>query len=197
MAIREGANQFNKLTSVDMKAFIMTLSILLGTTQAFGVAPVSIHVAHRSTPSQKLVKAASSAAVDADGLMDMDVVIYSAADSDERCIGAVQEDGTIAQLSAWSFDPAFGDAVELLVDEEDRPGYPGDQVVVHSIIPEESLSYGSRQVGGGKGTRLPFSWSTIASFGCVKFSTKKNVGLSLVMVQLLKETKTREFMSNQ
>lgn len=58
-------------------------------------------------------------------------------------------------MSAWSADPAFGDSVELLVDEEDRPGLTGDQIIVHSIIPEESLSYGSRQVGGGKGPGNP------------------------------------------
>lgn len=94
-------------------------------------------------------------AVDFDGLMDMDVVIYSEKDSDTKYIGAVQEDGTLSPLSAWSSDPAFGDSVELVVDEEDRPGLQGNQIVVHSIIPEESLSYSSRQVGGGMGPANP------------------------------------------
>ena len=90
--------------------------------------------------------------------MDMDVVIYSEKEnnSEQKYIGAIQEDGTLSPLSAWSSDPAFGDSVEFLVDEEDRfPGLVGDQIIVHSIIPEESLSYGSRQVGGGKGPGNP------------------------------------------
>jgi hypothetical protein len=88
--------------------------------------------------------------------MDMDVVLYSENDSEEKKLGALQEDGTLSPLSTWSTDPAFGTSVEFLVDEEDRfPGLAADQIVIHSIIPEDSLSYGSRQVGGGMGPGNP------------------------------------------
>lgn len=94
--------------------------------------------------------------IDFNSLMDMDVVIYSPKNDDKKYIGAIQEDGTLSPLSAWSTDPAFGDSVEFLVDEEDRfPGLQSEDVVVHTIIPEDSLSYGSRQVGGGKGPGNP------------------------------------------
>lgn len=131
-----------------MRIFLL-FGLLFDATRGFIVAPSS----RLSTPFQRRDDSSSRRrAVDFDSLMDMDVVIYSEKDSEQKYIGAVQEDGTLSPLSAWSSDPAFGDSVEFLVDEEDRfPGLVGDQIIVHSIIPEESLSYGSRQVGGGKG----------------------------------------------
>mmetsp|Transcript_35474 Transcript_35474/g.73879 ORF Transcript_35474/g.73879 Transcript_35474/m.73879 type:complete len:184 (-) Transcript_35474:301-852(-) len=93
-----------------------------------------------------------------DGLMDMDVVIFkeNGEESDKKFIGAVQEDGTLLPLSAWSDEPAFGNSIELLVDEEDRNGgLDTESITIESIVPEESLSYGSRQVGGGKGPGNP------------------------------------------
>ena len=96
-------------------------------------------------------------AVAFEDLMEMDVVIYSEKDNlDTKYIGAIQEDGTLSPLSAWSTEPVYDEAIELIVDEEDRfPGLQGDQVIVHSVIPEKSLSYSSRQVGGGKGPGNP------------------------------------------
>lgn len=96
-------------------------------------------------------------AVDFDSLMDMDVVIYSRKDNLEcRQIGALQEDGTLAPVSAWSEEPVYGTSLEFVVDEEDRfPGLTGDDVIVHALIDPSSLSYGSRQVGGGKGPGNP------------------------------------------
>jgi hypothetical protein len=96
-------------------------------------------------------------AVDFDSLMDMDVVLYSEKDSTaKKRLGALQENGSLSPLSTWTTDPAFGTSVEFLVDEEDRaPGLAADQIVIHSIIPEDSLSYGSRQVGGGMGPGNP------------------------------------------
>jgi len=42
------------------------------------------------------------------------------------------------------------------VDEEDLfPGFQRDDIIIHSIVPQESLSYGSRQVGGGMGPGNP------------------------------------------
>jgi len=35
-------------------------------------------------------------------------------------LGAIQEDGVLSPLSAWTDEPAFGDSIEFLVDEADR-----------------------------------------------------------------------------
>lgn len=126
-----------------MKASLFS-AILFPTAHSFVVTP---SLSDKPHCPKALLKA-----VDYDGLMDMDIVLFSPNGSEEIQIGAVQEDGRLAPLSAWSDEPAFGDAIELVVDEEDRPGFKADQIVVHSVIPENSLSYGSRQVGGGKGT---------------------------------------------
>lgn len=99
----------------------------------------------------------------------MDIVVYSkkddvgdSSDADEdkqrtRFLGAVQEDGTICPLSAWSTEPIFGGAyLEFLVDEVHRfPGLLSSQIEIWQQVPERSLSYGSRQVGGGKGPGNP------------------------------------------
>ena len=96
-------------------------------------------------------------ALDIDTLMDMDVVIYSLkSDPITERIGAIQEDGTLSALSVWSDEPAFGTSLEFLVDEEDRfPGLTNEDCIVHRLIPQDCLSYGSRQVGGGKGPGNP------------------------------------------
>jgi len=91
----------------------------------------------------------------------MDVVIYSEINdgSAHKRVGAIQENGRLTPLSVWSTEPAFGESLELLVDEDDMvPGLGADDVVIHSIIPEDSLSYGSRQVGGGKGPGNPHGY---------------------------------------
>lgn len=113
--------------------------------------------------------------------MDMDVVVYSIRNEADveaqermpvtsgsapnlespqlerkRYLGAVQEDGRICPLSVWSEDPAFGNCMEFVVDEHDRPGFDPEQVIVHQVITDPSaLSYGSRQVGGGMGPGNP------------------------------------------
>jgi hypothetical protein len=96
--------------------------------------------------------------IDFDSLMEMDIVVYSlSSHKTERQLGAIQEDGSLAPLVVWSDEPVFGDShLEFLVDEEDRfPGLEANDVIVHSIIQEDSLSYGSRQVGGGRGLGNP------------------------------------------
>lgn len=114
----------------------------------------------RTTTKRRTVKPfrLSAQAVEFDDLMDMDVVIYSTKKNEDtkKYLGAMQEDGTLAPLSAWSTEPVFDESIEFLVDEEDRfPGLSADQVIVHSLIPQESLCYSSRQVGGGKGPGNP------------------------------------------
>jgi hypothetical protein len=86
----------------------------------------------------------------------MDIVLFKRKGKSMNELGAVQEDGTIAPLSAWTLEPAYDDMVELVVDEELRfPGLlPSDVEEVH-VIEENFISYGSRQLGGGKGPRNP------------------------------------------
>ena len=100
--------------------------------------------------------------VDFDSLLDMDVVLFKRKNSEkeELELGAMQEDGTVAPISAWSLESAFAsgssDSIEFLVDEEDRfPGLTADDVVIVSVVDESLISYGSRQVGGGKGPGNP------------------------------------------
>lgn len=83
--------------------------------------------------------------------MQMDVVVISEhTESEVKKLAAVQEDGRLALLSVWTTEPVFGDSLEFLVAEEDLfPGFDPAEVILHSIIPETALSYGSRQVGGG------------------------------------------------
>lgn len=99
-------------------------------------------------------------------LMDMDVVLFkrraSNDDGEESKLelGAMQEDGTVAPLSAWTLESAFAsgssDSIEFLVDEEDRfPGLTAEDVSIVSILDESVIAYGSRQVGGGMGPGNP------------------------------------------
>ena len=89
-------------------------------------------------------------------LLDMDIVLFSRDGGEKKELGAVQENGTIAPLSAWTLEPAYDDVVEFVVDEELRfPGLTKDQLLVIEVLEERVISYGSRQVGGGKGPRNP------------------------------------------
>ena len=105
--------------------------------------------------------------IDFDSLMDMDVVLFlrrneknNHDDGKKLEVGAIQEDGTLAPLSAWSLEssPTGGSSfsIEFLVDEEDRfPGLTSDDIWIHSVLKDTDISYGSRQVGGGKGPGNP------------------------------------------
>lgn len=88
-----------------------------------------------------------------DSLIDMDVVIYSKKDDESgtKLFGAVQEDGSLAPLSTWTTEPAFGDSLEFLVDEEDRFTLKPDQLRLHYMLQESEMSYGSRQCHRGVG----------------------------------------------
>jgi hypothetical protein len=72
-------------------------------------------------------------------------------------LGAVQEDETLAPLSAWTKEPAFGNSIEFIVDEKDRwmEDLKLENVNIISILGEDVISYSSRQVGGGKGPGNP------------------------------------------
>eukprot|EP00547_Thalassionema_nitzschioides_P003822 CAMPEP_0194222338 /NCGR_PEP_ID=MMETSP0156-20130528/32692_1 /TAXON_ID=33649 /ORGANISM="Thalassionema nitzschioides, Strain L26-B" /LENGTH=144 /DNA_ID=CAMNT_0038953087 /DNA_START=152 /DNA_END=583 /DNA_ORIENTATION=+ len=88
-------------------------------------------------------------------LMEMDIVLFTRED-DKKELGAVQEDGTVAPLSAWTLEPAYDSSIEFVVDEEKRfPGLTDKEIGVLSVLDENLIGYGSRQVGGGKGPGNP------------------------------------------
>jgi hypothetical protein len=101
----------------------------------------------------------SAATFDKESLLPMDVVLFhfheSSNNTRQKYLGAIQENGRIALLSVWTEEPAFASSLEFVVDEVDLQGYELEDVVIESIIPQNSLSYGSRQVGGGKGPGNP------------------------------------------
>ncbi|KAG7368845.1 hypothetical protein IV203_031588 [Nitzschia inconspicua] len=93
-----------------------------------------------------------------DRLIDMDVVIYSLPSQDDGNVptlrfAAMQEDGVLSPLSAWTTEPAFGESIELLVDEADRFSLVKsmNDIRLHHLLSEEELSYGSRQCHRGVG----------------------------------------------
>jgi hypothetical protein len=95
-----------------------------------------------------------------DSLIDMDVVIYSLNDGNNDSenklfFGAMQEDGVLSPLSAWTTEPAFGDSVEFLVDEADRfalvDAMKHKKIKLHHLLLEQEMSYGSRQCHRGVG----------------------------------------------
>ena len=92
-------------------------------------------------------------------LMVMDVVIY---EQDSRLqLGAVQENGNVAPLSTWTMESSYetdsNDMLAFVVDEDDVfPGLdPSEVTIVKLLEGDDILSYGSRQVGGGKGLGNP------------------------------------------
>ena len=94
--------------------------------------------------------------------MEMDVVVYSTTASADnnaaavKYLGAVEADGRVTPLSVWTTDPAFDNALEFVVDEEDRPGLLVSEITLHARIDNNNdLTYGSRQVGGGMGPGNP------------------------------------------
>lgn len=117
----------------------------------------ALHGSDRRDEKWTLRQDDTDMAMEIEDLMTMDVVIFSERNqSTKRKLGAVQDDGRITPLSVWTLEPAFANSLECLVDEEDLfPGFQRDQVEVHAIVPQDLLSYGSRQVGGGMGPGNP------------------------------------------
>ena len=142
------------------------LTLLTSTLSLLTIHPsIKAHVTSTCAKSQTWRRGAvvgstnlpdSSPVFHNDSLMQMDVVIISEhKESEVKKLAAVQEDGRLALLSVWTTEPVFGDSLEFLVAEEDLfPGFDPAEVILHSIIPEHALSYGSRQVGGGKNNRI-------------------------------------------
>jgi len=136
-----------------------------------GWTTTTSHRAASSNTNDETANSSSDAAVSAaapvirlNDLLEMDVVVFSETTSgdsnnnnNKRQLGAVQEDGRVTPLCVWTAEPAFGTALEFLVDEEDLlPGFASDDAIrIHAIVPQDKLSYGSRQVGGGMGPGNP------------------------------------------
>jgi hypothetical protein len=131
------------------------------TERAAGWIPLRTFANHRHSTKSRTTNTfhLRVARVDLESLMEMDVVIYSEISDEEKTkrLGAIQEDGRITPLSAWTEEPAFGDSVEFVVAEADLfPGFQRDgRITVHAIVPEYFVSYGSRQLFGGKGPGNP------------------------------------------
>ncbi|KAL3811335.1 hypothetical protein ACHAXA_007400 [Cyclostephanos tholiformis] len=79
-------------------------------------------------------------------------------------LGAVQENGSIAPLSAWTGESAYAttanDMMAFVVDEIHQfPGLTSNDVMILDVPSMSSspsyVDYGSRQVGGGKGPGNP------------------------------------------
>jgi hypothetical protein len=103
-----------------------------------------------------LVVSASLESNDFVSLVDMDIVLFSRNGGKKQELGAIQGDGTLAPLSAWTLEPAYDNTIEFVVDEELRfPGLTATQVEIIKILDERVIGYGSRQVGGGKGPKNP------------------------------------------
>ena len=117
------------------------------------IQPFNLFTIHQS--QKKCIQI--QCAVISDDLVEMDIVIFSEKNHPEkRKLGTIQDDGRITELCIWTEEPAYGNYLEFLVDEEDLfPGYQTNQIILHSIIPQDALSYGSRQIGGGMGPRNP------------------------------------------
>jgi len=131
-------------------------------TEAFGVLPWSIE----KPSAMRLLLVGSDSntgtmdeeegeGVSLDSLIDMDVVIYSTEEDSTsiKYLGAVQENGYLSPLSAWTTEPAFGESVEFLVDEDDRFTLVNSKskIRIHYRLDESELSYGSRQCHRGVG----------------------------------------------
>lgn len=129
-------------------------------TDAFMILPSETNFAnvHRQPTVPRIVLFDNDQGVDVqsegipfDSLVDMDVVIYKENEGTDFLLGALQEDGSLAPLSAWSDEPAFGESIELLVDEDERFSLDVNRVDLYTLVPEENLSYGSRQCHRGVG----------------------------------------------
>ena len=129
------------------------LSLWMSSVVAF--APLG---AFPMTRKIKVLNVLEVEGTDPESLMDMDIVVFSVKNnSDKKLLGAIQEDGTLSPLSCWTKESAFGNFIEFLVAEEDRwlVDMKLENVIIHRILDESMISYGSRQVGGGKGPGNP------------------------------------------
>ena len=97
--------------------------------------------------------------IDVESLLEMDCFVFSRNNQNEtspkKLELGVLEESVVQPICAWTTEAAFDDYIEFVVDEDDRYSLNAQDVTVHSLIPADSLSFGSRQVGGGKGPGNP------------------------------------------
>ncbi len=104
--------------------------------------------------------------IDFSSLMVMDVVLFQRRAPNENSntlleLGAVQENKNVAPLSTWTLESAYttstnNDMLQFVVDENDIfPGLSASEMQVWMVLDGSVISYGSRQVGGGKGPGNP------------------------------------------
>jgi hypothetical protein len=128
-------------------------------------SPASSPTATSSSSSFQL----SDNKIDFQSLFVMDVVLFQRRviieiDSSNSVLlelGAVQENGNVAPLSTWTLESAFttsanNEMLQFVVDENDIfPGLSSQEIQVRMVLDGSVISYGSRQVGGGKGPGNP------------------------------------------
>ena len=104
--------------------------------------------------------------IDFSSLMVMDVVLFQRRAPNENSntlleLGAVQENKNLAPLSTWTLESAYttstnNDMLQFVVDEHDIfPGLSASEMQIWMVLDGSVISYGSRQVGGGKGLGNP------------------------------------------
>lgn len=144
---------FAAIVLSSVRGFTITLSSKYVATQR------PFQISRQVGWSIKMQVASNNESIDPSTLMDMDIVLFSLkSDGDASLqLGAIEEGGTLAPLSAWTEESQFGDSIEFLVHEDDRwlKELDMDNVILHSVLAENLISYGSRQVGGGKGPGNP------------------------------------------
>lgn len=62
-------------------------------------------------------------------------------------------DGSVIPLCAWTIEPDHGGSIEFLHNDQDEILQQG--CTICSLLPTDAISFGSRQVGGGKGPGNP------------------------------------------
>ena len=98
--------------------------------------------------------------IDFDSILEMDCFVFSRnnndnGDGETKLELGVLEESVLQPICSWTTEAAFDDYIEFVVDEEDRYTIDVKDVTIHSLIPGDALSFGSRQVGGGKGPGNP------------------------------------------
>eukprot|EP00581_Thalassiosira_minuscula_P011593 CAMPEP_0183716530 /NCGR_PEP_ID=MMETSP0737-20130205/10415_1 /TAXON_ID=385413 /ORGANISM="Thalassiosira miniscula, Strain CCMP1093" /LENGTH=287 /DNA_ID=CAMNT_0025945819 /DNA_START=14 /DNA_END=877 /DNA_ORIENTATION=- len=125
----------------------------------------NVDAATTTTTSTSSSLELSSIEIDFQSLFVMDVVLFqrrrSQNNNNKLELGAVQENGNISPLSTYTLSSAYStptsDMMEFVVDEEHPEflGLTSEDISVAKILEGSHVSYGSRQVGGGKGPGNP------------------------------------------
>jgi len=129
------------------------------TRHHYWVGPLGLSASASEEDTTTTSTTTADSVIDFDSLMEMDCFVYSRNNNDDNTkrileLGVLEE-RVLQPICAWTLEEAFDDYLEFVVDEEDRYSIKEKDVTVHAVIPPDALSYGSRQVGGGKGPGNP------------------------------------------